>query len=206
MTPPPPYPRTPYLIDDPAPFLRTPCDVEEKLDGANVAIWLDNGQARVMSRGGPDAMDRARQLGRLRAWIGEHEHAVRALCAGDTVIYGEWLWLRHGVPYDRLPDWLVVLDLWQPDTGFRSTAERDVAAHVSGFTTPPVVVRDAILHSLSDAEQLIPGAAWGPSRAEGIVLRRPDGHRAKVVHPHFERRSDAVWARDFAHNEALHGG
>lgn len=200
MTTPPPYPRTPYLTDDPGPFLATPVGVEEKLDGANVAIWLDGDRLEVMSRAGPDAMDRAQQLGRLRAWVGEHDEALRTLCAQDTALYGEWLWIRHGVPYDQLPDWLIVLDLWRPDTCFVATADRDAAAHLSGLTTPPVVARAAVVRSVAAAEDLIPAAAWGPNRAEGIVLRRRDGRRAKVVSDGFERRSDASWERDSEFN------
>lgn len=111
MTAPPPYPRTPYLWptphatrddrvlsrDEAGHWLREPVTVEEKLDGANVSLWLDPMTGpQVASRGGPDAMDRAGQLGRLRAWAGERLDAVAELLADGWAAYGEWLWLRHG--------------------------------------------------------------------------------------------------------------
>ncbi|MDQ3627233.1 MAG: hypothetical protein M3419_00105 [Actinomycetota bacterium] len=63
MTAPPTYPRTPHLEDDPDQWLGHPVDVEEKLDGANVAICWEGGRPRVMSRGGPDAMDAVSAFG-----------------------------------------------------------------------------------------------------------------------------------------------
>lgn len=141
MKPPPAYPRTPYLW--PAPghqansdrivprdqldgWYEAPVVVEEKLDGANISLWLDDrGRIEVASRGGPDAQDRAGQLGRLRAWAADHDEALRELLGDGHSLYGEWLWLTHGTRYDALPDWLIVLDLWAPPLGFLSLIERD---------------------------------------------------------------------------------
>jgi hypothetical protein len=65
--------------------------VEEKLDGANVSLWFDEGRLRVATRGGADAMDRAGQLGRLRAWGAERHGSLVELLEGDVAAYGEWL-------------------------------------------------------------------------------------------------------------------
>lgn len=200
MNAPPVYPRTPYLGDDPTPFVGVHLAVEEKLDGANVALWLQDGRVRVMSRGGPESMDRAGQLGRLRAWAAERGEALQELGRGSTVIYGEWLWLRHGISYDCLPDWLVVLDLWTASGGLLPTSERNTRAGATGLTTPPVVGADVVLTAVEEAEALIGPSRWGPETAEGVVLRRADGRRCKVVRTDFTQRSDAEWAGPDSHN------
>lgn len=194
MSAPPPYPRIPYLGDDPAPFLHVPVRVEEKLDGANVALWVEDGRIRVMSRGGPGAMDRGRQLGRLRAWAAEHHEASMALCGDGTVVYAEWLWRRHTIAYDVLPDWLVVLDLWHQERGFATAARRDQRVQASGLLTPPLVRRDAVLSSTQDALGLLSRARWGCHQSEGIVLRTAAGLRCKVVRPGFVQRPDDAWS------------
>jgi hypothetical protein len=81
MTAPPPYPRVAHLVpgrgssDDinlnageVAALLASEVVVEEKLDGANVVLWLeDEGRIQCALRSGPGSMDRAGQLGPLRA-------------------------------------------------------------------------------------------------------------------------------------------
>jgi hypothetical protein len=181
------------LSDDPTPFLGVPLRVEEKLDGANVTLWMHNGQPQVMSRGGVGAMDRGRQLGRLRAWVAEHNEAVASLCADGSAAYAEWLWRRHSVAYDALPDWLIVLDLWRSDRGFSDPAERDRRARSAGVWTPPTRRIDAVLRSPDDALALLGAAAWSSQPAEGVVMRNATGDRCKVVRSGFNQLQDAAW-------------
>lgn len=215
MTHVPPYLRTPYLWsdrDDLADdrvllreeverWLSIPVVVEEKLDGANVSIWLRaTGRLDVASRGGTGAMDRAGQLGRLRAWVAERDEVLRGLLVPGTVLYAEWLWLTHGTQYDALPDWLVVLDIWRSGDGFASLDQRDRLAGAAGLVVPPRRF-DGVLHTRRRVEQLLGRSAYcGSCRAEGLVLRSGDGGRCKLVDPRYRRRSDDEW-RDRQHNQ-----
>jgi hypothetical protein len=206
---PPPYPRIPYLagggpveaVVPPADrdrWLRAPVLAEEKLDGANVVLWFgDGGALNVATRAGQSGMDRAGQLGRLRAWAAEHDEALRMLLAERRAAYGEWLWLQHSVPYDRLPTYLVVIDLWSANWGFHPVAERDASVGAAGMVGPPVLAR-ATLGGVEGLEQLTRRStfrATGP--AEGVVLRRtrPDGveERCKWVREDFQRLGDDQW-------------
>ena len=211
MTAPPPYPRTPYLWRDDgvktnlvpsaerAGWLTRPVVVEEKLDGANVSLWWESGAVRVASRGGEDARDRAGQLGRLRGWAAEHHLALATLLANGRAAYGEWLWLTHTVEYDRLPDWLVVLDLWTPDAGMLPLEIRDQAVADAGLVVPPGLVEGVVgtRHALI---ALMGTSRFGNQPMEGVVLRRPDGARCKVVRPGFDRKRNAEWIGQPTHN------
>jgi hypothetical protein len=93
-------------------FLTKNVIVEEKLDGSNVRLYRGlGGKIAAEGRAGPDALDRGRQLGRLRAWVGERTTALELLSDGEC-LFGEWLYRRHAVKYDHLPDLLVVFDLY----------------------------------------------------------------------------------------------
>lgn len=216
MRPPPSYPRMPYLVPPPgrslgsdrvvplaerAKWLTSPVVVEEKLDGANVSLWLDDsGRVRAAPRGGPDARDRARQLGRLRAWAAEMDEALRRLLAEDTAIYGEWLWLTHGTHYDLLPNWLVVLDLWTPSEGLLDNDERDNRVGESALPLPPRRF-SGVLGSIDYVHRLLGRSAFSStSRAEGLVLRATGGRRCKVVDVGYVRRTDEQWVMR-QHNE-----
>lgn len=205
---PPPYPRIPYLweprtgaagerlVPEPerAQWLREPVVVEEKLDGANVSIWCDGGRLRVASRGGPGAMDRARQLGPLRARVATLHEPLAGFLADATALYAEWLWLTHSVSYDRLPDALVVLDLWHPERGFLGPAMRDERAGECGLTGPPRLF-DGVLGSAEALVALLGVSRFGSGSMEGAVLRRGDGQVCKVVRPEFVRVPDDRIAR-----------
>lgn len=209
MSPAPPaYPRTPYLwspgivgkADSVLPsaevrgWLDARTVVEEKLDGANVAVWWDDGRPAVASRGGPDAMDRAGQLGPLRAWVGRHLGPLAELCAGGWALYGEWLWLQHTVGYDALPDLLVVLDLHHADIGFAPHDERRTRVVRAGLVPPPVVF-EGVLGDVEALLALIGTSRFGHEPMEGLVLRRDATDRCKVVRPGFVRAGDDQIAR-----------
>jgi len=221
MKPPPPYPRMPYLAsppncegDDlivPSPdhdsWLHEPVTVEEKLDGANVALWFDDaGALQVAGRAGVGAMDRSHQLGRLRAWAAEHTPALLGLLRGDLALYVEWLWLTHTIHYDRLPDLLVVIDLWSP-TGFIPIDERDARCLAAGLAVPPRLFQ-GVLGSWEPLWRLVGESAYRDGPAEGLVLREAggsdDGKRSKLLAPGFVRKRDAEWAGHPQHNLVSH--
>lgn len=175
----------------------TPVVVEEKLDGANVSIWIDDDQhVACASRGGVGAMDRAGQMGRLRAWAAEHTSALSALLCDGSVLYGEWLYLEHSVRYDALPDWLVALDLWHPGYGFMAVEERDRRCAVAGVVCAPVLYR-GVLRGDADLVRLAGTSRFGHMPMEGLILRKErDGHledRVKWLRPGFARVREAHW-------------
>lgn len=208
---PPPYPRTPHLwppdsgqarfVLAPAEaerWLREPVVVEEKLDGANVSLWWDEG-VQVASRGGPGSIDRAGQLGRLRAWAAARTEPLQELLADGWCAYGEWLWLRHTVTYEFLPDWLVVLDLWHADVGFAPRSDRDRRCRQLQLAVPPVLFEGTLVTSEA-VKGLLGPSRFGSGLAEGIVLRDADGQRCKLVARGFQRRSDEDWSGPPVHN------
>lgn len=209
---PPPYPRVPYLFpqlerrrddlvvgpEERERFLHRPVVVEEKLDGANVMLWLDGeGVAQVAGRAGLDGMDRGRQFGRLRAWAAERSDVLQALLGGGEVLYGEWMYLTHSVYYDRLPDLFVGTDLYVPETGFATAEERDRRLDEAGIWAPPRLFTGTLGGEESLAS-LFGTSAFGSQLAEGLVLRREGKgrllERAKVLRPGFVPAGDAQLA------------
>lgn len=200
----PSYPRTPYLwaagaitrgdrVLAPAEildWLLHPVAVEEKLDGANVSISWERSQLQVASRGGPDAMDRGGQLGPLRSRVNAGYRQLQPLLENGLVLYAEWLWLTHTVRYDQLVDHLVVLDFWHPDEGFVDLRERDRLSRAYELVVPPRLF-DGVLGAEDALVTLMGRSRLGSELMEGVVLRREDGQRCKVLRPGFVRAGDA---------------
>lgn len=206
---PPPYPRTPYLWasgqvvrDDRvldsgqiSGWLQRPVIVEEKLDGANVSIWWEQSRLQVAGRGGPGAMDRGGQLGALRSRVNAGYAQLRPLLEDGRTLYAEWLWLAHSVRYNQLADFLVVLDFWHPDGGFVPVCERDRLSHAHELVVPPRLF-DGVLGSEAALVKLMGRSRFGSELMEGVVLRRGDGQRCKVLRPGFVRAGDADIGRN----------
>lgn len=215
MTPP-PYPRVPHLVggrgsrDDlvlsnegVAALFSGQVIVEEKLDGANAMIWSDNGALAAALRSGPGAQDRAGQLGPLRAWITRHDSELRRALEGWAVLYAEWLYLRHTVAYSQLPSYLFALDLWHPETGFATIAERDA----TGLVAPPELARGP-LRSVDDVESMLGLSAWSSESMEGVVVRRSDQgdpRLAKLVRAGWHALDDESWRRGRPTNRLAEG-
>jgi hypothetical protein len=168
-------------------WLRHPVIVEEKLDGANVSVWWDNehppsppaaGKMRWTERGSSVHCADGSAL-RTISWLA-------SLLDGGWVLYGEWLWLAHTVYYNRLPDHLVVLDLWHPESGFAALSERDERARASGLVVAPCLFAGA-LGSVEAVLGLMGTSRFGTMPMEGVVLRRADGAASKVLRPGFVR-------------------
>jgi hypothetical protein len=157
--------------------------VEEKLDGANVAVWFDDGAPNVATRGGPDAVDRGGLRGRLRAWSAEHADALAAALGDRLVMYGEWLLIRHRVRYDRLTSPFVGLDVLDLVSGqFHPIPERDAVLGRASVPPPPKLFRGQ-LGSLAAVEALMGPSAFGGEPAEGIIVRAlmPDAAGPRIA-------------------------
>jgi RNA ligase len=110
----------------------TYCVIEEKLDGANAGMSLDDtGRLRLQSRGhvltgGP----REKHWDLFKQWARTHEAALAARLGGGLTLYGEWLYAKHTVFYDALPHYFFEFDIREPGGAFWSTERR--AAHLAG--------------------------------------------------------------------------
>jgi len=209
VTVPPPYPRVPHLVggrgsrDDLVvpdevreQLWGRPAVVEEKLDGANAVVWLEAGSVRCALRSGPGGQDRAGQLGPLRAWLATRTVPLSEVLAGPAAaIYAEWLLLTHTVPYDRLPDYLVGLDVLGPDGAFLDVDGRDAVLEAARIVAPPRLYR-GVLEGLGQLEALLGASTVCDGPMEGLVVRPLDGREprvAKLVRPGFRPAPDDEW-------------
>lgn len=131
--------------------------VEEKLDGANAGVALDDdGGVRLQSRGhvltgGP----RERHFDLFKRWAGAHAATLQQVCAADVTLYGEWLYAKHTVFYDRLPHYFLEFDLRDAGGRFWSTARRQ--AHLQACGAAAVVRSVPVLwQGILDDERALP--------------------------------------------------
>jgi len=101
--------------------------IEEKIDGANAGIsFSDDGTLRLQSRGHfLVGGGRERQFDLLKTWATCIQDDLRDVLENRYVLYGEWMFAKHTVFYDRLPHYFFEFDVLDTADGtFLSTDRR----------------------------------------------------------------------------------
>ncbi len=126
------YPRTPHLVGSrlqpgdedlsQIPFSLLAgrnLVVEEKIDGANSAISFgSDGELLLQSRGHYlTGGYRERHYNLMKQWANVHRDALYAVLGRRYILYGEWMYAKHTVFYDKLPHYFLEFDVLDRETG-----------------------------------------------------------------------------------------
>jgi len=175
--------------------------VEEKLDGANLGLSLtDDGELRAQNRGQYLQEPHAGQFSRLPAWLAQHGEAIRAVLRPELLLFGEWCAARHSLDYDALPDWFLLFDVYDRNSGkFWSSTRRNALAAQAGLKVVPQVFcgRTSVKELIQQVQNMPSHYRNGP--LEGLVIRRESADwceaRAKLVRAGFTQAIEQHWRR-----------
>jgi RNA ligase len=174
--------------------------VEEKVDGANLGLSLDEqGQIRAQNRGSWVEHGRHSQFYPLSAWIAQRKSSLTDLLQGNIILFGEWCFAAHSIQYDQLPDWFLGFDIYDLGSGrFRSSQRRDEAFGPGNICKVPRLFVGRV--TLTDLQKMLQTehSRIGKGPVEGLYVRRegPDWleTRAKLVRPEFLSSIDEHWS------------
>jgi ATP-dependent RNA circularization protein (DNA/RNA ligase family) len=210
------YPHTPHLVwlgNEPArddkilsdreieELLSGQVIVEEKVDGANIGISLDEDRdILIQNRGRYLERPYTGQFSRLSSWLGVHRDGILNAAADNLILFGEWCAAVHSVEYDMLSDWFLLFDVYSPqEKRFWSVNRRNSLAMQAGLAVVPELFRGSAtisqLLSLLEMESRL-----GHVPLEGIVVRRDAGSwcekRGKVVRSDFTQAIQVHWRKE----------
>lgn len=178
-------------------FLKYDVQIEEKLDGANLGISFDSAnQLKLQNRGAYlDAF--GGQWRTLPKWINSRVPTLREVLSTRFILFGEWCYARHTVPYDRLPDWFLAFDLFdKKQEKFLASAERDKIIRQLDLCSVPQYARGKF--NLSELQRFLGESKFAQTPPEGIYLRADAGewllNRAKLVCPDFLQSHREHWS------------
>ncbi len=202
------YPRTPHITgsrlqpgDEDLPSVARetlhglPIVVEEKLDGSNCGISFSPvGDLLLQSRGhilsgGP----RERQFDLFKRWANRNTPWLRETLGGRYILYGEWLYARHTIPYDQLPHYLLEFDILDREAGhFLSTNRRRALLAGGPVHSVPVLATGTAV----GLDQCIGRSTYSTSeQMEGLYLKHEDNGqvlaRYKYVRASFSQAVEA---------------
>ena len=145
----------------------------------------------------------ASQFRPLGAWIDEYAWALcQLLVPEEEVLFGEWCYARHSVPYTHLPGYFIAFDIYNKRTAsFVSAEERQ--RRMAGLPIPQVhrVAARAFRSKDEVLALLETQSRYAERPLEGVYLRIDDHaaggtrnvRRAKLVRPDFIQAIDAFW-------------
>ena len=131
--------------------------VEEKLDGANSAISFDEqGKLMLQSRGHYlTGGYRERHYALLKQWAAVWSDMFYQALGNRYIMYGEWLYAKHTVFYDKLPHYFMEFDIYDKEKEiFLSTpARRQITAPLPVMSVP--VLKEGVFGTLEELLILI---------------------------------------------------
>mgnify|MGYP003294136779 CR=1 FL=1 len=150
--------------------------VEEKIDGANSAISFDaDGQLLLQSRGHYlTGGVRERHYELMKQWAAVHRDTLYAVLGSRYIMYGEWMYAQHRIPYDALPHYFMEFDVYDRlnDCYLDTASRRELTQQMPICSVPELC--EGEFNSLNELLQLI-----GPSKyntnpevmMEGIYIK-----------------------------------
>lgn len=130
--------------------------IEEKMDGANSAISFDeHGKLYLQSRGhfltgGP----RERHFSFFKQWANTHKPMLHDLLKSRYTMYGEWLYAKHTIYYDNLPNYFMEFDILDRTTNqWLSTRKR----HELLKPLRPIVSSVRVIHECDGKDLSVSG-------------------------------------------------
>jgi hypothetical protein len=124
--------------------------IEEKIDGANSAISFDNdGNLLLQSRGHYlNGGYNERHYNLMKQWANNNKALFWSVLGSRYIMYGEWMYAKHTVFYDALPDYFMEFDIFDRETGiFLDTKSRRIITEQMGVVHSVPVLAQGIFKS-----------------------------------------------------------
>jgi hypothetical protein len=132
--------------------------VEEKMDGANAGIrFSEEGDLMLQSRGHYlTGGKREKHFSLFKGWAAAHSEALYEVLGSRYLMYGEWLYAKHTIYYNRLPHYFLEFDILDTQTNvFLSTPCRRALLKPLPFVKSVIVLFQGRMNQLNDLRLLL---------------------------------------------------
>ncbi len=132
--------------------------LEEKVDGANCGISFgSDGRMYLQSRGHfLNGGYGERQFDLFKQWARCMEEPLRQVLKDRYIMYGEWLYAKHTVFYDRLPHYFMEFDIFdKKEQRFFSTKKRNEVLKKAPFIQSVRVLDQGRYQSLEEITRFV---------------------------------------------------
>jgi len=179
--------------------------IQEKIDGANSGFRLENDLPLIRNRThilnknySAKKTPAQKQFKSAFTWFHENKDKfieLKKLLGWTPSVYGEWLYAKHTIFYDQLPDVFVAYDIYSvEDNEFICPKLSREVLQKAGFSVIPLISSGKI--TLDDLLNYRNGKSQFSSdqKREGIYIKTTDNihmtSRYKMVAPWFKSHED----------------
>ena len=155
--------------------------IEEKIDGANCGITIVDGypiirnRNHILSKSFSGKTPAKMQFSSIWNWFYSHADSLNKLkeiLKFNPCIYGEWMYARHSVDYDQLPDYFIAFDIYDlEEKRFININDYREVLEEMGISVVPLLhqgsVDEKTLLSLRDGDATFSST----EKREGIYIR-----------------------------------
>ena len=165
--------------------------LEEKIDGANTAIsFTDDGELRLQSRGHfLTGGGREKHYDLLKQWGAVHKDRFYEVLGDRYIMYGEWMYAKHSIYYDLLPNYFMEFDILDRETDkFLDTPSRRALIKDLPVSSCPVLA-DGVFSKVEDIVAYLGDSKY--ISADHIVHLREEAERLGLDADRICRETDA---------------
>ncbi|KAG7094138.1 hypothetical protein E1B28_007750 [Marasmius oreades] len=181
--------------------------ITEKVDGANMGFSLSSSsQIVVQNRSHYVNSSTHEQFKKLGFWVDKHREALFRILNRDEdyperyVLFGEWLYATHSIPYTDLPDLFMAFDMYDRSTD--TFVDRPTLLGLldgTGIRVVPVMYDGNATPSMEELKRMVQRRSnFWDGRVEGVYVKFERGGkvvgRGKVVRGDFIAGNEH-WAR-----------
>lgn len=124
--------------------------IEEKIDGANTAVSFDGeGNLLLQSRGHYlYGGHKERHYNLFKQWANINRDLFYSVLGSRYIMYGEWMYAKHTIFYDALPDYFMEFDIYDRELGvFLDTPTRKNFTEKMGIVSSVYVLGEGVYTS-----------------------------------------------------------
>lgn len=192
-------------------FLNDYIYIEEKVDGANMGISIDSSDYSIKIQNRSHYVNSAshQQFCKLDKWLSTYSSQLHEILKPDRyILFGEWLYMKHTVPYNNLPSYFVAFDLYDKTIGkFYARPQLELLLKDTGIPIVPLIYEGNVKNLKDILEHINNKSSYGNTQIEGLYCKVPDKdkkyytYRGKIVRSDFILDDSKHWTHNTEPNE-----
>jgi predicted kinase len=189
--------------------------IEEKIDGANIGISIDPETQIIKFQNRSHYVNESThlQFSKLPQWVNMYgPQLYEVIEPGRHILFGEWLYLRHTVPYNGLPSYFVVFDMYdKKEKVFYSRNKIEKILSKTKIPLVPLIFNGSFNKKEDIVKLLEKDSTYGNTLIEGLYIKVPNEdntsiiRRGKIVRSDFLSEDTDFWDKNTSPNGLIDG-